>query len=255
MRSFPSPSLFRQSSILTLLFFARCRSSRSLVMKSTIFPEWWTKRIMPVRRLPVFLLVFLESLTALFLPSHSRSGTSASFFPSLFPLLPILTLPSPRSYVPIKSDYSDLLDVSAFFIGGPDGSNAHDLLAKRIGLQGKKWADEHFREADIAAYLFRLCAFCFLSSSSPRSRTAKCKGAGFGQLLTCPFLLPFSLSCSSPPPQTSNTPVSSTVTKITRIRWITVRRASRKKSSSESYFIFASSLFPLSDWRREESIE
>ncbi|GAA5875922.1 hypothetical protein JCM8547_008348 [Rhodosporidiobolus lusitaniae] len=89
--------------------FKRLMGTRSCVLKSTIFPEWWAKRIMPWYH-----------------------------------------------YVPIQSDYSDLLDVSAFFIGLPDGSNAHDHLAKRIGAQGKKWADEHFREADIAAYLFRL---------------------------------------------------------------------------------------------------
>ncbi|GAA5886154.1 hypothetical protein JCM6882_004281 [Rhodosporidiobolus microsporus] len=89
--------------------FKRLMSSRSLVLKSTIFPEWWSKRIMPWYH-----------------------------------------------YVPIKPDYSDLLDVSAFFIGLPDGTANHDHLAKRIGAQGKKWADEQFREVDMAAYLFRL---------------------------------------------------------------------------------------------------
>ncbi|GAA6038222.1 hypothetical protein JCM8097_005801 [Rhodosporidiobolus ruineniae] len=89
--------------------FKRMMGSRSCVFKSTIFPEWWSKRIMPWYH-----------------------------------------------YVPIQSDYSDLVDAAAFFIGLPDGSNSHDQHAKRIGAQGKKWADEHFREADMAAYLFRL---------------------------------------------------------------------------------------------------
>jgi hypothetical protein len=94
----------------------------------------------------------------------SRSGISASppSHPPSSPLPPLNPFLPSRSYVPIKSDYSDLLDVSAFFIGLPDGSNAHDQLAKRIGAQGKKWADEHFREVDIAAYLFRLCTSFFL---------------------------------------------------------------------------------------------
>lgn len=83
-----------------------------------------------------------------------------------------------RSYVPIKSDYADLTDVSAFFIGAPDGTGSHDSLAKKIAANGKKWAEEHWREADMcvaghpsrilrseltlwinsrAAYQFRLC--------------------------------------------------------------------------------------------------
>ncbi|BGP16467.1 hypothetical protein JCM10213_007927 [Rhodosporidiobolus nylandii] len=89
--------------------FKRYMSSRSLVLKSTIFPEWWTKRIMPWYH-----------------------------------------------YVPVKSDYSDLVDISAFFIGLPDGTGSHDHLAKRIAAQGKKWAEEHWREVDMAAYMFRL---------------------------------------------------------------------------------------------------
>ena len=47
-----------------------------------------------------------------------------------------------RSYVPIKSDYSDLTDAAAFFIGAPDGTGSHDNLAKKLALNGKKWAQE-----------------------------------------------------------------------------------------------------------------
>ncbi|KAJ8294136.1 Beta-1,2-xylosyltransferase 1 [Rhodotorula toruloides] len=89
--------------------FKRLMSSRSLVFKSTIFPEWWTRRIMPWYH-----------------------------------------------YIPIQPDYSDLIDVAAFFIGAPDGTGSHDAVAKRIAAQGKKWSDEHWREVDMAAYLFRL---------------------------------------------------------------------------------------------------
>ncbi|GAA5947892.1 hypothetical protein JCM3765_007015 [Sporobolomyces pararoseus] len=91
--------------------FKRLMSSRSLVFKSTIFPEWWSKRIMPWYH-----------------------------------------------YVPIKSDYSDLLDISAFFIGQPDSQKTgnHDFLAKKIALRGQKWSNEHWREVDMAAYMFRL---------------------------------------------------------------------------------------------------
>ncbi|BGP48317.1 hypothetical protein JCM10450v2_004189 [Rhodotorula kratochvilovae] len=89
--------------------FKRLMSSRSLVLKSTIFPEWWSKRIMPWYH-----------------------------------------------YIPIQSDYSDLTDVAAFFIGAPDGTGAHDSTAKRIAAQGKNWSEEHYREADMAAYIFRL---------------------------------------------------------------------------------------------------
>ncbi|KAM0791268.1 hypothetical protein ACM66B_005744 [Microbotryomycetes sp. NB124-2] len=59
-------------------------------------------------------------------------------------------------YVPVKVDYSDLYDVMTFFRGGPDGKNDHDDLARKIGLQGKQWAAEHWREQDMAAYMFRL---------------------------------------------------------------------------------------------------
>lgn len=68
-----------------------------------------------------------------------------------------LTLSDANSYIPIQSDYSDLVDVAAYFIGAPDGSGSHDKVAKRIAQQGKKWSDEHWREVDMKAYLFRLC--------------------------------------------------------------------------------------------------
>ncbi|SGY20402.1 BQ5605_C016g08039 [Microbotryum silenes-dioicae] len=59
-------------------------------------------------------------------------------------------------YVPIKVDYSDLYDALTFFRGAPDGTGAHDELGKKIGLQGKEWARDHWRKQDMAAYMFRL---------------------------------------------------------------------------------------------------
>lgn len=44
---------------------------------------------------------------------------------------------------------------------GPRGAgrahhNGHDHLAEKIATQGKQWAAEHWRRADMAAYMFRL---------------------------------------------------------------------------------------------------
>lgn len=78
-----------------------------------------------------------------------------------------------HSYIPIQSDYSDLVDAAAYFIGAPDGSGSHDKVAKRIAQQGKKWSDEHWREVDMTAYLFRLCGS--LLSCRVRACTCDCE--------------------------------------------------------------------------------
>lgn len=51
----------------------------------------------------------------------------------------------PRSYVPVKVDYTDLYDIMTFFRGTPEGLNAHEELAAKIGLAGKRWARDHVR--------------------------------------------------------------------------------------------------------------
>lgn len=56
------------------------------------------------------------------------------------------TLPFP-SYVPVKVDYTDLYDIMTFFRGNPDGKDAHEELASKIGSEGKRWAKEHVRAA------------------------------------------------------------------------------------------------------------
>lgn len=90
--------------------FHRLLSTNAVVLKSTIFPEWYQERIIPWVH-----------------------------------------------YVPIKVDYTDLYDVLAFFIGNPEtGEGAHEAMAKRIAEQGKKFAKEHWRRVDMAAYMFRL---------------------------------------------------------------------------------------------------
>lgn len=53
------------------------------------------------------------------------------------------------SYIPVKVDYSDLYDILAFFIGGPDGRNGHDQLGRKIAKQGQEWAKYHWREVDM----------------------------------------------------------------------------------------------------------
>ncbi|WWD04614.1 hypothetical protein V865_002685 [Kwoniella europaea PYCC6329] len=60
-------------------------------------------------------------------------------------------------YIPCKIDYSDLYDIMAFFAGPPDGrKGGHDELAQKIGEQGKKFGEEHWRWEDMQAYMFRL---------------------------------------------------------------------------------------------------
>jgi len=41
----------------------------------------------------------------------------------------------------------------AFFVGTPDGRNAHDALAERIASAGKQWAKDVWRREDMAACL------------------------------------------------------------------------------------------------------
>ena len=52
-------------------------------------------------------------------------------------------------FIPVKVDYTDLYDILAFFIGGPDGKNSHDSLGKKIALQGQDWGKHHWREEDM----------------------------------------------------------------------------------------------------------
>ena len=71
------------------------------------------------------------------------------------------------SYVPVATDYQDLFPIMAFFRGGRDGAGEHDELAREIGLAGKHWAENHWREIDMQVYFYRLlievsgpCSLC-----------------------------------------------------------------------------------------------
>ncbi|BGP39508.1 Protein O-glucosyltransferase 2 [Rhodotorula kratochvilovae] len=88
--------------------FHRLMSTNSLVLKSTVFPEWYADRIQPWVH-----------------------------------------------YVPLKTDYTDLYPILAFF-KGVDGRGGHDELAEKIASAGKQWAEENWRWVDMQAYLFRL---------------------------------------------------------------------------------------------------
>lgn len=60
-------------------------------------------------------------------------------------------------------DYSDLYSTVLFFAGTPDGQNAHDDLAQEIARNGRKFAEEHWRWADMESYvslMYRVCTLC-----------------------------------------------------------------------------------------------
>ncbi|GMK53842.1 hypothetical protein CspeluHIS016_0104280 [Cutaneotrichosporon spelunceum] len=65
-------------------------------------------------------------------------------------------------YIPIQADYSDLYDVLAFFVGPVredgtvDHERGHDYLGKKIGQAGQDFTLQHWRWADMQAYMYRL---------------------------------------------------------------------------------------------------
>lgn len=91
-------------------------SSNSLVLKSTIFPEWYSEMIQP----------WVQCVSRLSSSKRSR------------------LIPRPRSYVPIATDYSDLWTTMAFFMGDEKGKGAHDELAEEIAAEGKRWTETHW---------------------------------------------------------------------------------------------------------------
>ncbi|KAL1726872.1 glycosyltransferase family 90 protein [Schizophyllum commune] len=58
-------------------------------------------------------------------------------------------------YVPVQMDYSDLYDALVFFRGDENGAGAHDNLARKIAVQGRKWSKEYWRIEDLQAYFIR----------------------------------------------------------------------------------------------------
>ena len=65
-------------------------------------------------------------------------------------------------YVPIQVDLSDLHDTFLFFRGDGNGDNAHEDMARKIAMAGRKWSKEFWRREDLVAYFFRFVARCFL---------------------------------------------------------------------------------------------
>lgn len=63
-------------------------------------------------------------------------------------------------YVPVKNDYSDLVDSVVFFrglgLGAEEGGGGEEELAKSIAKEGRDWSLKYWRKEDIVAYMFRL---------------------------------------------------------------------------------------------------
>ena len=95
--------------------FHKLMSTKSMVLKSTLFPEWYSDRIQP----------WVQYVASLSITSRADLAS--------------------RSYVPVKIDYADLYDIMTFFRGTPDGQSGHDDLAEKIGTAGKMWARDHVR--------------------------------------------------------------------------------------------------------------
>ncbi|KAJ9095384.1 hypothetical protein QFC19_007629 [Naganishia cerealis] len=115
--------------------YARLLSSGSVVLKMTMFPEWYQDWISE---------------------SYMRYALQVSRI-----LNPSLSAPW-LHYIPVKASYEDLYDIMAFFAGPvrPDGSIdeslGHDYLAKEIAENGREFVKEHWRWEVMQAYMFRL---------------------------------------------------------------------------------------------------
>ncbi|KAG8779306.1 F-actin-capping protein subunit beta [Ceratobasidium sp. 428] len=61
-------------------------------------------------------------------------------------------------YIPIQTDYSDLYDTLAFFMGapGPDQTPAHDDMAENIAAHAREFSVKYWRPEDMQVYVFRL---------------------------------------------------------------------------------------------------
>jgi hypothetical protein len=109
-------------------------STKSLVLKSTVFPEWYADR-------------------------RSCFHRADPAFADARPVIPWY------HYIPVKVDYSDLYDsplprmlrsesdsrpVMAFFVGTPGGEGSHDRIAYRLAENGRHWAQRYWRRADMA---------------------------------------------------------------------------------------------------------
>ncbi|KZS91430.1 hypothetical protein SISNIDRAFT_443154 [Sistotremastrum niveocremeum HHB9708] len=106
--------------------FRRLMASNSLVLKSTVFPEWFTDRIQPwVHYVPVKV-------------DYSDLYDILLFF---------------------RGD----LGISRRKSGAREG---YDHLAEKIASEGKKWIGEYWREEDMTAYMFRYVFYLLILYSS-----------------------------------------------------------------------------------------
>lgn len=107
--------------------FKRLMSTNSIILKTTVFPEWYQDRIQAC---------------------ESSALISAPVLTSRFVV--------GVHYVPIKATLSDLYDVMLFFKGDSAiGNNGHDDLAREIAMAGKDWSQTFWRREDLIAYQFR----------------------------------------------------------------------------------------------------
>ncbi|GJJ08524.1 hypothetical protein Clacol_002742 [Clathrus columnatus] len=114
--------------------FKRLISTNSLVFKATIFPEWYSERIMPwVHYVPVqYTLTDLYDILAFFRGSPFSNIVDAETEPDMADVENI-----------------DILDPEREFLG-------NDRLARRIATAGREWSDTFFRKEDMTAYMYRL---------------------------------------------------------------------------------------------------
>ncbi|EIN13340.1 hypothetical protein PUNSTDRAFT_58013 [Punctularia strigosozonata HHB-11173 SS5] len=88
--------------------FKRLITSHAVVLKATVYPEWFSRRIQPWVH-----------------------------------------------FVPVKNDYSDVMDIMAFFTGYGGGED-NDHLARKIAEAGREWSRTMWRKEDLTAYMFRM---------------------------------------------------------------------------------------------------
>jgi hypothetical protein len=68
--------------------------------------------------------------------------------------------------VPIQTDYSDLYDTFAFFMGVPgvNGTTGHDEMAEKIAAQAREFSARHWRWEDMQVYVSSLVSTCKLGA-------------------------------------------------------------------------------------------
>lgn len=60
-------------------------------------------------------------------------------------------------FIPMDNSFVDIYGILEYFIGsGPDHEDAHDDVAKKIALAGKRWAERVLRREDMMIYMMRL---------------------------------------------------------------------------------------------------